>query len=34
MDSIFPKMNDLTTRWTFSNANITLMLTLDEIFST
>ena len=25
MDSIFPKLNDLTVRWTFSNANTTLM---------
>ena len=25
MDSIFPKLHDLTVRWTFSNANTTLM---------
>jgi uncharacterized protein involved in outer membrane biogenesis len=25
MDSIFPKLHDLTIRWTFSNANTTLM---------
>lgn len=33
MDSIFPKLHDLTTRWTFSNANTTLvqMLNSDQI---
>ena len=33
MDSIFPKLHDLTVRWTFSNANTTLiqMLNSDQI---
>ena len=30
MDSIFPKLNDLTTRWTFTNANSTLMQMLNS----
>ena len=30
MDSIFPKLNDLTIRWTFSNANTTLMQMLNS----
>jgi len=30
MDSIFPKINDLTTRWTFSNANMTLLQLLNS----
>ena len=30
MDSIFPKLNDLTTRWTFSNANTTLLQMLNS----
>ena len=30
MDSIFPKLNDLTTRWTFSNANTTLQQMLNS----
>ncbi|MCW8980863.1 MAG: DUF6090 family protein [Altibacter sp.] len=30
MDSIFPKLNDLTTRWTFSNANTTLLQMLSS----
>jgi Family of unknown function (DUF6090) len=30
MDSVFPKMNDLTTRWTFSNANTTLLQMLNS----
>ena len=30
MDSIFPKLNDLTVRWTFSNANTTLMEMLNS----
>ncbi|NNE13660.1 MAG: hypothetical protein HKN51_01705 [Saprospiraceae bacterium] len=30
MDSVFPKLNDLTTRWTFSNANTTLLQMLNS----
>jgi hypothetical protein len=30
MDSIFPKLNDLTVRWTFSNANTTLLQMLNS----
>ena len=30
MDSIFPKLHDLTTRWTFSNANMTLLQLLNS----
>ncbi|MFC4720926.1 DUF6090 family protein [Geojedonia litorea] len=30
MDSIFPKLNDLTVRWTFSNANTTLTQLLNS----
>jgi hypothetical protein len=30
MDSIYPKLNDLTTRWTFSNANVTLLQMLNS----
>ena len=30
MDSVFPKLNDLTTRWTFSNANTTLLQLLNS----
>jgi len=30
MDSIFPKLHDLTIRWTFSNANTTLMQLLNS----
>jgi hypothetical protein len=30
MDSIFPKLHDLTVRWTFSNANTTLMQLLNS----
>ncbi len=30
MDSIFPKLHDLSTRWTFSNANTTLMQMLNS----
>jgi hypothetical protein len=30
MDSIFPKLNDLTTRWTFTNANTTLLQMLNS----
>ena len=30
MDSIFPKLNDLTVRWIFSNANTTLMQLLNS----
>jgi hypothetical protein len=30
MDTIFPKLNDLTTRWTFSNANMTLLQMLNS----
>ena len=30
MDSIFPKLHDLTTRWTFSNANTTLLQMLNS----
>ena len=30
MDSIFPKLHDLTIRWTFSNANATLMQMLNS----
>ncbi len=30
MDSIFPKLNDLSTRWTFSNANTTLSQMLNS----
>ena len=30
MDSIFPKLHDLTIRWTFSNANTTLMQMLNS----
>jgi Family of unknown function (DUF6090) len=30
MDSIFPKLNDLTIRWTFSNANTTLLQMLNS----
>jgi len=30
MDSIFPKINDLTTRWTFTNANMTLLQMLNS----
>ena len=30
MDTIFPKLHDLTIRWTFSNANITLMQLLNS----
>lgn len=30
MDSIFPKLNDLTTRWTFTNANTTLIQLLNS----
>ena len=30
MDSIFPKLNDLTTRWTFTNTNTTLLQLLNS----
>ena len=30
MDSIFPKLNDLTTRWTFTNTNTTLIQMLNS----
>jgi len=30
MDSIFPKLHDLSTRWTFSNANTTLLQMLNS----
>jgi hypothetical protein len=30
MDSVFPKLNDLTMRWTFSNANTTLLQMLNS----
>ena len=30
MDSIFPKLNDLTTRWTFTNSNTTLLQMLNS----
>ncbi|MGB5377316.1 DUF6090 family protein [Muriicola sp.] len=30
MDSVFPKLNDLTTRWTFTNANTTLLQMLNS----
>tara|TARA_R110000868_G_scaffold410364_1_gene698192 strand:+ start:1389 stop:2201 length:813 start_codon:yes stop_codon:yes gene_type:complete len=30
MDSIFPKLNDLTTRWTFTNTNTTLLQMLNS----
>ncbi len=30
MGTIFPKLNDLTTRWTFSNANMTLLQMLNS----
>ncbi len=30
MDSVFPKLNDLTTRWTFTNTNTTLLQMLNS----